>query len=285
MKTSRKAICLIALTGCLCAAATATDYTFNASSGDWSIASNWQPYTGYPPVVGDTANIPASRTCIVANADQGATSVSVASGGTLRINNRHLTISAGGGTGMTVNGTVEFENTATLTTPASLTITGSGQLVTLSGATAYVGPLLEDNTVWLTISRGTTLKGSFKFYTNVHNDGVLAVDDAGHDMEIGEADGGSWQVVLNGSGTYRATAGQLRIGKCAPQCSPEAARVVVNGGTFKLCAGPGMWVMPWDVIVSAGTLIFDDDFSTTGSLDFTGGKIQVKYDEAVEFSS
>jgi hypothetical protein len=188
MTHSKTAICAALITASLCGIAGATVYTFQPSSGDWDDPMNWNPRN--TPGAGDTANIGANQTCTVADADQAVGILNVASGGKLQINNRHLAMDGDGtvSPSMTINGTVEFLNTSTLTTGESVTIGGSGQLATVSGGTAYVGPLLEDTSVWVTINNGVTLKGSFKFYANVHNDGVLAVDAAGQDMEIGEAD-------------------------------------------------------------------------------------------------
>ena len=38
------------------------------------------------------------------------------------------------------------------------------------------------------------------------------------------------------------------------------------------------------MLVTAGTLIFDDYFRTAGWLDFSGGKIKVKTDQTAVFS-
>ncbi len=189
MTALARAICFALVVTCMCGGASATDYYFNVvASGDWNDDYNWWP-SGGPPGCGDTATIPNGHTCIVAAADQCAECVTVAFGATLRIDNRRLSIDAGGGTGLTANGTVEFKNTATLTTLSSLTVAGSGSLITLSSSEAWVGTVLEDSSIWITIQSGVTFKGSFKFRANIHNDGILAVDSSSHDMEIGEADG------------------------------------------------------------------------------------------------
>ncbi len=282
MTTLKQIVGLGLLLVCACASASATDYTFVATSGDWNDPENWYP-DDHKPSLGDTATIPSGHTCIVGEADQSADAVTVASGATLRIDNRRLSIDADGGTGLTVNGTVEFKNTATLTTLSSLTVAGSGSLTTLSGAEGWVGTVLEDSSVWITIQSGLTFKGTFKFRANIHNDGILAVDSASHDMEIGEADGSGWTVVVNGSGKFRATAGQLRFGHSAPSCTAEAAQLVVNGGTLRFYDMEGLWIVPWTVQVSAGTLWFDDSFTCTGTLDFSGGVIKVAQDKAAAF--
>ncbi|MCG3128691.1 MAG: hypothetical protein CHACPFDD_03581 [Phycisphaerae bacterium] len=78
-----RASTLVLLTVALAAAAHATTYTFQPTSGDWNDNNNWSP--NGKPGSGDTAIIPNGKTCNIADANQVVKILDVQSGGTLVI--------------------------------------------------------------------------------------------------------------------------------------------------------------------------------------------------------
>jgi len=148
-------IVLACLTLCV-GLASATDYTFQATSGRWAVQGNWQP-TGSPGA-NDVAIIPAGKTCyLLAGDTEDAARIQVASGAVLRLQDVCALTLHGHQTASVVNGRIVF--TYTGTTPDTCT----------AGTEPGVLHIADD----LTISgEGGIIVGGCRFHGR--NDGLIS---------------------------------------------------------------------------------------------------------------
>jgi hypothetical protein len=131
-----------------------------------------------------------------------------------------------------------------------------------------------------------TIKGSCKFYTCIHNDGTFVVDRGEHEMDIGDPNiTPTYRYWVEGSGTFRATAGDMIFGNTATGSGASDALLLINGGDVLFTVDTGTWHNYWDVKISAGTLTFDHFFCTRGDLEFSGGTVNLAADVLAGFSS
>lgn len=156
-------------------------------------------------------------------------------------------------------------------------ITGSG---TVTAAKPNYGPgVLE----WrdascpstLLIDTNVTVKGSMTIISNVTVKGLLLVDHASDTMILNSFD------CIEGSGTFQATAGVLRIDSASGDID-NAMDYVVDGGTINCKAGT--FDTTGVVTVSSGTLDLDQNFVCTGGITFSGGNINVAANKCAVFS-
>ena len=277
---------VVATTLCMIATAPALadSFTFNVTNGVWNEASNWSPTSG-PPAAGDTAEIPTGRTCRVEDDDQACKTLEVY--GTLKVDDKTLTIDADGSGYLDVDGTVEFLQSATLEVPENLSCSGDGTIQAIDGGTVTIDADNGTGYAWLIIEE-LTFKGSIEVLAYIRFDATVkfVVDDADDDMEIGQADSGglATTVYIQGDGNFEVSAGSLRFGKSAPdigECNPFDGKMKVSGGTMQVTSyAQTAWgnCKP-NVEVSGGTLSISQSFGTKGTLIFSGGTITVAQDK------
>ena len=139
--------------------ASAEDFTFDATDGDWNSPENWLE-DGGPPRTGDRATIPNGKTCRLQTADQAAYVVSVQSGGKLVIESKKLLLDEVGS--LAVDGTLELNNTASapghLAWVGGLHISGSG---TIDCGDGLISPDSGSGDLAIgTVGEAPTIKGS-----------------------------------------------------------------------------------------------------------------------------
>ncbi|MBL8880156.1 MAG: hypothetical protein JNG88_13640 [Phycisphaerales bacterium] len=250
-------------------AARATNFTFTANSGDWNYSGNWNP--NGVPTSGDTATIPNGKTCKIADANQSCTNIVIQSGGTLGLESRDLTLSAGS---VSNAGTFYFDNTGGGVPRVLLAgdTTFQGYLGTNGIYTARItdgyGPVKFESsgsTSRSIIVLGITLKGSFQFLGTTSADitvdlddstAKLEVDHASDEMLIGGAAAPYNKTNLMGVGEAKVSAGNLKLGRASIEGFVDTSVTLRATG---------------------GTLTFTGDFADAGSakLMAVGGIIDV----------
>jgi hypothetical protein len=275
------------------------------------------------PGPGDTAIIPNSKTCTVDDArtteivtvNTGGT-LTVVEGGSLTIDfdlysgnpaqkltvaanatviiNDTLTLNNTAGDAapppkLTVNGTVDFQKTATATPTILygdlLIIEGSGNLQALGQNGHGVIDNLNGSEHVLQIESGVTVNGSFTIKCDnvevgMKLDGTFLVDNADDDMLF---TGSSPVHPLRGSGTFSVSDGNMIFA--------SAIQPVTNfAGSLQVAGGNMIWtsILPpspnaASVTISGGLLWFFGDWESHGGIEFTGGTIRVAKNKMVSF--
>ncbi len=260
--------------------AAATDYTFNATSGTWGTAANWDP-AGGPPGVNDTATIPDGKTCLV-EADRSVDSIDIESGGTLRV------ISASGDArslaifdDSTIDGTLKLEGVSSK--PASLLIAGTAArrldgTGTIEGVTPGIGlgtvlyqALCDDASCKLTIP-DLTITGTVSIWTNLDFNGTVLVDDADDTIQIGHSSCATASISVSGGPSYEVEAGNL-VFECVESIITLNGEPswTMSGGEITVtddCSGCAEAV--GDFVITGGVLDVDADLCTGGTLDYRG---------------
>lgn len=277
MPTIRILFALTVIAACSVAAVAET-FTFDATDGIWGDSQNWDP-PGTPGSA-DTAIIPSGKTCRIEDADRDIKILDVQSGGTLRIDSRKLTVHQTSGTGVTVNGTLQFKQTGPAAAPVlffnnSMTLNGSGTINAREndgyGPAEMEGADDDDLTI-----TDTTLVGSIDILAiNLKNGGTIKVDDADDSFRVGESPSA---VEVWGSGTFEVSAGllQFRHVRWTAPGRDFTGPITISGGTMQFDGALGGGVELDSVItLSAGTMLIKHTFSNAKSFTMSGGKLQI----------
>lgn len=292
MITSKMTLmCLVIFTVVVQAStAWATDYTFDVTSGDWNLSSNWDP----PGIPGenDKAIIPNGKTCKITITSQEVKTIDVQTGGTLGIEGGTLTIGIGNDPlTSTINGSLYLKKPSSATPKLrvrnQMTFTGSGKITARQtdghglGEIQSMGPGSE-----FIVGGDLTVMGTIKILVSTTNNGTIKVDHADDELAFGNAVALS-QYTIDGPSTGKllVSAGLMRLNY-----------VNLTGAVKWNITGGELWVTdlisisdPNDfttkVDITGGTLDLDDDFQTNGGIKFGGGRIELAQGKSAAFLS
>ena len=272
----------------------AIDYTFDpeGSVGDWTNQQTWDP--DGRPAAGDSATIPAGITCIHADPDYRlafADWIVVEEGASLVIGTEDFTqgmayrLDLEGnaqGTQSVVDGLLLFRHPdSQLAWKPHLrfrdvTIAGSGVISTRDGENAASAMISAtryyDEEYTLTIGPQLTVTGHYKFTGNFAIEGTLRLDHEDDRMTLGETSTARVKTI-SGEGLIDIRAGLFKLN------SVEFDGALVwdlSGGDLEVnevfchctsLSGP--------FTIRGGTLTVQNDFCTTGTLEYTAGTILV----------
>lgn len=287
------------------APALADTYTFNVTSGDWDIDTNWHPTDG-PPDGDDTAIIPNGKTCIVASDHQRAELIDVQSGGTLVIDGKDLTLPAAASSSVNqlINGTLQFKNSGRIVCETedeyyTLRLSGAGSINASDASTLGPGSIVTASTnnydADVLIDDNLTVKGSvtFDIVGVLYVDGALIVDDAHDVMNVGAAPPGNATGLISGEGLLQCSAGLLRVrrmhleGGFAGTIHATGGNTVAGRIHFSEYGVAHFTVYGYILVDSGGTLEIASwlfEHLAGGCFSVTGGTIKLNEDAHAWFN-
>jgi hypothetical protein len=279
----KKTILLLTIAAaCTAGEAHATDFVFGVSSGDWDVEGNWTP-SGGPPVDGDSATIPAGKTCVV-DTDEECDSIDV--GGTLEIEAAaSLTLRPEAGEESDVEGELKLTGDANNT--ADLIIDGNAQMNGNRGLLLMANGLIKPKnasgdklTLPFIIDAGT------QFLVHGYGEISVALDSAVRvvadqfqktlKLTGGDKDG------TGPAAEWEAFAGGTLEIDCAVTGNARWKQLTGGGATMiviKHCVS-----VTGDVSIRTGRFDVQDTFCTSGDLSWTGNTgIDVSSGASVSF--
>lgn len=277
---------------CAGVAANATVYTFQPQTGEWSNPDNWYP-PGRPGY-GDTAIIPAGKTCIISQSDAEITTLELGSLAVVRVENRILSVGPDEGQITLNNGALWFLGMDGQLRVGRVNVSGTGLIYTDAGIPAKVTiqPISTEVEGHLTLGQGVEMLACATIRVHLKNDGRILADASNRCVFVG-AEENQTPLRISGSGQFRASGlcapqGVLRFGRCQtdPQTPFQGLWEAGPLGRIEVLAEAesGWKGCAHNVRVSEGVLQFDASFATSGHLDYRGGLIKVISGKTAAFS-
>jgi hypothetical protein len=241
------------------ATAQATDNTFSdAGSNDWNTPGNWS--LGHVPTADENAVIPADNVCnigittAVADTIEVYGTLNIAAGAKLTLDGSESSTSYVSGAGKVY----------LLGSGSELSFTSNNHTVSHSGTPGeIIGCHINVKiTITIVITIEIKITGSMEIQASggtFVNDGIVEANRNGASDNMLTCYSGTF----TGSGTYK---------------------VSVSGATLKFVLGITATGLATDFVVPAGTLDIDEDVTTSGDLNFTGGTINVAANKTLSIS-